>query len=114
MAAMSPVLTPSKNRTMGTRSSARSRMCTATGAVNSSGAHGISCAPVPAVEARMVARVPGLPQPGRAQVPVGSDLAGDVAQVVPEVVDGGAPPEPVAVVDAVDDEPGPEHDRVRD
>ena len=36
------------------------------------------------------------------------------AQVVPEVVDRRAPPEPVAVVDAVDDEPGLEHERVRD
>src|SRR3954471_8316754 len=112
IAARSPVLRPSKNRTVGTRSSSRSRMCTVTGAVNSSGAHGISRAPVPAVEARVVARVPGLPQSGRAQVPVGSDLAGDVAQVVPEVVEGGAPPEPVAVVYAMDDEAGPEHDGV--
>ena len=38
----------------------------------------------------------------------------DVAQVVPEVDDRRTAPEPVAVVDAVDHEPGLEHQRVRD
>src|SRR3954452_21646618 len=68
----------------------------------------------PPVERRDVAGVPGLAQPGGAQVPIRADLAGDRAQVVPEVDDRGAAPEPVAVVDAVDDEPGLEHERVRD
>ena len=69
---------------------------------------------VPAVEGRVVAGVPGLAQPGSAEVPVGADLARDRAQVVPQVDDRRAPPEPVAVVDAVDDQPGLEHERVRD
>ena len=43
-----------------------------------------------------------LAQPGRAEVPVGADLAADGPQVVPQVGERGAPPEPVAVVDAVD------------
>src|SRR5262245_37222634 len=69
---------------------------------------------VPSVEVREVAGVPGPAEPGGAQVPVGADLARDGAQVVPEVDDRGAPPEPVAVVDAVDDEPRLEHERVWD
>src|SRR5215203_4647887 len=72
------------------------------------------CRPLaPAMERREVARVPGVAQPGGAEVPVGADLARDSPQVVPEVDDRGAPPEPVAVVDLVDDEPGLEHERVR-
>src|SRR3954454_11370856 len=69
---------------------------------------------VPAVEGRPVARVPGVAQPGGAEVPVGTDLARRRPQIVPQVDYRGAPPEPVAVVDAVDDEPGLEHQRVRD
>ena len=76
---------------------------------------GLRCSPpVPAVEARPVARVPGLAEPRRAQVPVRADLARRRTQVAPEVVDRRATPEPVAVVDAVDDEPRLEHERVRD
>src|SRR3954463_10451054 len=72
------------------------------------------CRPaVPAVEGREVARVPGLAQPGRAEVPVGAGLGADRAQVAPEVDERGAPPEPVAVVDRVDHEPRLEHERVR-
>ena len=37
-------------------------------------------APRPAVEGRVVARVPGLAQPGRAEVPVGADLAASTAR----------------------------------
>src|SRR6478672_10179272 len=59
---------------------------------------------VPAVEGREVARVPLLPETGRAQVPVRPHLGGDVAQVVPEVDERRAAPEPVAVVDPVHDE----------
>src|SRR5215218_4040609 len=70
--------------------------------------------PVPAVEGPEVARVPGLAQPGCAEVPVGADLGADRAQVAPEVDERGAPPEPVAVVDRVDHEPRLEHERVRD
>src|SRR5688572_3260386 len=80
----------------------------------SGGARACCGPPVPAMEGRPVARVPGLAETGGAEVPVGADLGADRAQVVPEVIDRGAPPEPVAVVDAVDDEPRLEHERVRD
>jgi hypothetical protein len=66
------------------------------------------------MEGREVAGIPGLAQPGRAEVPVGADLAAHGPQVVPEIDDRGAPPEPIAVVDAVDHETGLEHERVRD
>ena len=69
---------------------------------------------VPPVEGREVARVPGLAESRGAQVPVGADLARHGAQVVPEVDDRRAAPEPVAVVDAVDHEARLEHERVRD
>src|SRR6185437_16326837 len=58
-------------------------------------------APVPAVELREVARVPGFAEPRGAQVPVRADLAGGGAQVAPQVVERRAAPEPVAVIDAV-------------
>src|SRR5215210_3543122 len=70
--------------------------------------------PVPAMEGRPVARVPGLAEAAHAEVPVGADLGADRAQVLPEVEERRAAPEPVAVVDTVDDEPGLEHERVRD
>src|SRR5215213_279055 len=83
--------------------------------VPASGAARARCGtPVPAVEGRDVARVPSLAQSRRAQVPVRADLPGDGAQVVPDVDERRASPEPVAVVDGVDDEPGLEHERVRD
>src|SRR3954454_14166526 len=59
-------------------------------------------APVPSVEWRVVARIPGFAQPGLAEVPVGAYLSRHDSQVVPEIHEGGAPPEPVAVVEAVD------------
>src|SRR5262249_40211802 len=61
-----------------------------------------------------VARVPCLAESGRAQVPVRTDLPRHLAQVASEVFDRRAAPEPVAVVDDVDDEPRLEHERVRD
>ena len=60
--------------------------------------------PIPAVEGREIAGVPGLAESGRAQVPVGPALTHDRPQILAEVLDRGAAPEPVAVVDAVDDE----------
>ena len=54
---------------------------------------------VPAVERREVARFPFLAKTRGTQVPVRPDLAAHLAQIAPEVVDGGAAPEPVAVVD---------------
>src|SRR5439155_13770074 len=65
-------------------------------------ARGLTGPPVPSVKARVVARVPGLAESRRAQIPVRADLARRRAQVTPEVVDRRATPEPVAVVDAVD------------
>src|ERR1700685_4234083 len=59
---------------------------------------------VPSMEGRQVARVPSLAESRGAQIPVGTDLARRGPQVVPEVDDRGPPPEPIAVVDAVDDE----------
>ena len=44
-------------------------------------------APVPAMETREVARVPGLAQAGGTQVPVRPDLARDHAQIAPEIED---------------------------
>src|SRR5262249_47547428 len=65
----------------------------------------VSCcynlAPVPSVEERVVAGDPGPAEPGRAQVPVRADLGRARAQVLPQVVEGRAAPEPVAVIHAV-------------
>src|SRR5580704_1256376 len=70
--------------------------------------------PVPAVKLREVARVPGLAEPRGAQIPVRADLAGGVPQVTPQVGERRAAPEPVAVVDTVNDQSRLEHQRVRD
>src|SRR4051812_13089038 len=87
----------------------------ADGAGSSSASARACCGPpVPAMEGREVVRVPRVAQPGGAEVPVRADVAHDVAQVVPEVDGRGAPPEPVAVVDAVDHKSRLEHERVRD
>src|SRR6202051_128545 len=65
---------------------------------------------VPSMEGRQGARVPSLTESRTAQIPVRTDLARHGAQVVPEV-DGGRPaPEPIAVIDAVDDESRLEHE----
>jgi hypothetical protein len=48
---------------------------------------GVLRPPVPAVEGREVARIPGLTELGGAEVPVRADLARDGPQVVPEVDD---------------------------
>src|SRR3954454_23422532 len=108
IAAISPVISPRKNGTNSKRSRRwRSSTRASAAAEKSSGPQGTG-PPVPAVEGGELARVPGLAQPGRAQVVVRPDLAEDLAQVAPEVGERGAPPEPVAVVDRVHDEPGPE------
>ena len=64
-------------------------------------------------EVRAVARLPCLAQPGRPEVPVRTDVLGDCAEVAPEILDRRPAPVPVAVVNAVNDEPGLEHERVR-
>src|ERR1700735_2046699 len=71
-------------------------------------------APVPAVELRVVLRVPGFAEPRSAQIPVRADLARGDAQVMPQVVERRAAPEPVAVIDTVNDQPRLEYQRVRD
>src|ERR1700722_21039962 len=70
--------------------------------------------PVPAVKLRVVVRIPGLVKPRRAQIPVRADLGRGGTQVTPQLVERRAPPEPVAVIDTVNDQPGLEHQRVRD
>src|SRR5579862_7169832 len=49
----------------------------------------------PAVEARQVARVPGLAKSRGAEVPVRTDFARNGAQIVPQVRDRRPAPEPV-------------------
>src|ERR1700683_2304015 len=65
------------------------------------------------MEGREVARVPSLAEPRGTQIPVGADLASHGPQVVPEIDDIRPPPEPIAVIDAVDDESWFEHECVR-
>src|SRR5580692_9595569 len=63
-----------------------------------------SVALVPAVEGGEVACLPGLAQARGAEVPVRAGFAHRHLEVAPQVVERGAAPEPVAVVDAVDDQ----------
>src|SRR6476646_2518932 len=63
---------------------------------------------------RVVAGLPVLAEAGRAQVRVRADLAGHLAKVAAKVLERGPAPEPVAVVDAEDDQSRLEHERVRD
>ena len=60
-------------------------------------------------------RPPAKPRaiPG-AQIPIGSDLARYGSQVLAELLDRGPPPEPVAVVDAVNDQARLQDECVRD
>src|SRR5688500_18758302 len=50
----------------------------------SGGARAFCGSPVPAMEGRPVARVPGLAEAGGAEVPVGADLGAHRPEVVPE------------------------------
>src|SRR5271154_4666872 len=68
---------------------------------------------VPSMEGRQVARVPSLAESRSLQIPVGADLARHGPQVVPEVDHRRPPPEPIAVIDAVDDESRLEHECMR-
>ena len=65
------------------------------------------------MEGGEVARVPSLAESGGAQIPVGPDLARYHPQVAPEVDDRGPAPEPIAVINAVDNEARLEHERMR-
>src|SRR5580692_506663 len=69
---------------------------------------------VPPVEMREVTRIPCLAESGFAQIPVWADFARHGAQVVPKIDDRRTPPEPVAVIDAVDHAARLEHERMRD
>ena len=66
------------------------------------------------MEAREVTRIPRLAESRSAQIPVWADFARHGAQVVPKIDDRRTPPEPVAVIDAVDHETRLEHERMRD
>src|SRR5712691_9429556 len=61
-----------------------------------------------------VTALPRFAETRRTEIPVRPDLAGDLAQIAAKVLDRRPPPEPVAVVDAMDHEPGLEDERVRD
>jgi len=65
------------------------------------------------MEGRQVARVPSLAESRSPQIPVGADLARRGPQVMPEVDDRRPAAEPIAVIDAVDDQSGLEHECVR-
>src|SRR5690242_14103044 len=58
--------------------------------------------------------LPALAYGGGGEIPIGAALAHDVAQVLPEVGGGGTAPEPVAVVDLVDNEARLQDDGVGD
>src|SRR5690242_8546576 len=58
--------------------------------------------------------LPALTHGWSGEIPVGAAFARDVAQVLPEVGGGGAAPEPVPVVDFVDDEARLQDEGVRD
>src|ERR1700735_4541197 len=57
---------------------------------------------VPPVKTREVTRIPCLAESRSTQVPVWADFTRHSAQIVPKIDDRRTPPEPVAVIDAVD------------
>src|SRR5271166_1896723 len=63
---------------------------------------------------RMILGIPRVTQPGCGQIPVRPDFAGHLAQIAAQVLERRSTPEPIAVVDGVDHQPGLEHERVRD
>src|SRR5580700_8470930 len=69
---------------------------------------------VPSVETREIPRIPCLAESRFAQIPVRADFTRHGAQVVPKIDDRGTPPEPVAVIDAVNHEARLEHERMWD
>src|SRR4029453_16673978 len=70
--------------------------------------------PVPAVERGAVAGIPGLAKSRCAEIPIWPNLARDGPQVLAEFLNRGPAPEPIPVVDAVDDESRLEHESERD
>src|SRR5277367_487454 len=69
---------------------------------------------IPPVETREVTRIPCLAESRSTQIPVRADLTRNGAEIMPKIDDRRTPPKPVAVIDAVDHEPGLEHERMRD
>src|SRR3954471_2354273 len=69
---------------------------------------------VPPMEAREVAGIPGFAESGNAQVPVRTNFASHDTQVVPKIDDRRTPPEPVAVVNAMDHQAWLQDERMRD
>src|SRR3954471_21447724 len=76
---------------------------------------GILAGPLaPPVETRKVARIPRLAESWCAQIPVRTDFLSHGAQIVPKIDNRRTTPEPVAVIDAVDDETRLEYERMGD
>jgi Bacterial regulatory proteins, luxR family len=69
---------------------------------------------VPPVKTREVTRIPCLAESRSTQIPVWADFTRHGAQIVPKIDDRWTPPEPVAVIDAVNHEARLEHERMRD
>src|SRR5580693_3939934 len=67
---------------------------------------------IPSVERRQVPRIPCLAEPWAVQVPVRADFSSHGAQVVPKIDDRRTAPEPIAVVDTVNDEAWLEDERM--
>src|SRR5437879_5988694 len=66
------------------------------------------------IERRAVARLPRLAEAWRSQIPIGADLPCHLAKVPTKVLERRSAPEPIAVVDTVDDESRLEHKSMRD
>src|SRR5450631_2107254 len=66
------------------------------------------------METREVTRIPCLAKSRRTQIPIWTDFTRYGAQIAPKIDDRWTPPEPVAVIDAVDHESRLEHERMRD
>src|ERR1700722_18569140 len=69
---------------------------------------------IPTMKRREVARVPRLAESGSLQIPIRPNLARHCAKVVPQIDDRWPAPEPIAVIDAVNDQPRLQHQRMRD
>src|SRR5690348_1455807 len=65
------------------------------------------------MERRYVAGIPGFAEAGSAEIPVRANFPGHCAQVVPEVRERRPSPEPIPVIDAVNDESRLEYEGMR-
>ena len=66
------------------------------------------------MEARVITGIPCIAESRGAQIPVWADFARHDAQIVPKIDDRWTSPEPITVINAVDDEAWLEDDRMRD